>query len=477
MKNSLLKKFISFSIGGYIALIIGFFTTPITTRMLSPEQYGISSMFLLVVNALMYLSLLGLDQGFIRYIYEEDDEDKGLLLKNCLKIPTILLIIISVIVLIFRTKISEFIFLESSFSMIILLLIMLVFTLLNRFSFLIVRMNQRGKLFSILQVLNQILNFVCIILLFEIYGDNYKTIVIGSTIATVALTLLSIYLEKKMWTFGGKNSKVSKKELFKYSLPFTLTVTLTYIFQSSDKIVIKIFSNIEELGLYAAAFKIVGLLNIIQNGFTTFWVPVAYERYIKNPKDLKFFEKVHNYMCLLMFIGALVILMSKDLIILLLGDKFRIASSIMPCLVIMPIMYTISETTVLGINFKKKTNHHMTISIVVTILNILGNIYLVPYFGAKGAAISTGIVYIVFFTLRTYFSLKEIKFNFNLKRFYICTGLVLSYSIFLTFNDLSKNSIIMGIIIIVSILVIYYSALKEIILMIKNLTCKKKSSL
>lgn len=474
MKNNLLKKFLSFSIGGYIALVIGFFTTPIITRMLSPEQYGISSMYLLVVNILMLLAILGLDQGFVRYFYEENEESQGLLLKNCLKMPMIMLLVISVLILLFREKISKFIFLENSYQMIILLIVMLLFTLLNRYSFLTVRMNQKAKLFSIFQILNQLLNFIFIILFFKIYGDNYKTIVIGSTITTIILTLFSIFSERKIWSFKGKNIKTTEVELLKYSLPFTITMALTWIFQSSDKVAIKIFSSVEELGLYAAAFKIVALLNIVQTGFTTFWVPVAYERYTKNSKDLEFFEKIHGYISLVMFGMALVVLMSKDLIILLLGEKFRIASSIMPCLVLMPIMYTISETTVLGINFKKKTKHHMNISVVVAVLNILGNLLLVPYLGAKGAAISTGLVYIVFFSLRTYFSLKEIKFKFNLKRFYLSTTIVTSYAVYLTFNELGKSGILLGVLLIGIVLGIYFEVIKEIFFMIQKVVRDKE---
>lgn len=474
MKNNLLKKFFSFSIGGYIALVIGFFTTPITTRMLSPEQYGISSMYLLVVNILMVLAILGLDQGFVRYFYEENEEDKGLLLKNCLKIPMIILAIISILVLLFRTKISEFIFLEKNSSMIVLLIIMLLFTLLNRYSFLIVRMNQKAKLFSIFQILNQLFNFIFIILLFKVYGDNYKTVVIGSTITTILLTLLSIFSERKIWCFKGKNIKTTERELLKYSLPFSVTMALTWIFQSSDKITIKIFSNVEELGLYAAAFKIVALLNIIQTGFTTFWVPVAYEKYTKEPENLEFFQKIHSYISLVMFGMALIVLMSKDLIILLLGEKFRVASSIMPCLVLMPVMYTISETTVLGINFKKKTKYHMNISVIVAVLNILGNLLLVPYLGAKGAAISTGFVYVIFFSLRTYFSLKEINFKFNLRRFYLSTSIVLTYAIYLTFNELGKKGVILGILFIGGILLIYFDTIKEIVFLLRKIVGGKK---
>ena len=43
-KNSLINKFLSFSIGSWISIIIAIVTTPITTRLLSPEEYGKFSM-------------------------------------------------------------------------------------------------------------------------------------------------------------------------------------------------------------------------------------------------------------------------------------------------------------------------------------------------------------------------------------------------------------------------------------------------
>ena len=36
MKSNLLKKFLSFSIGGYINILIGLIAIPITTRMILP---------------------------------------------------------------------------------------------------------------------------------------------------------------------------------------------------------------------------------------------------------------------------------------------------------------------------------------------------------------------------------------------------------------------------------------------------------
>ena len=192
-----------------------------------------------------------------------------------------------------------------------------------------------------------------------------------------------------------------------------------------DKFFIKAFNGYIELGLYSAAFTIIALLNAVQGTFTTFWVPVANEKYVENPeKSKKFFTKVNLIVSFGMLIIAIGIITFKDFLILLLGPKYRQASNIFPFLVFMPIMYTISETTVLGISFKKKNKNHIYIAIISALVNLVGNLILVPSFGAKGAAISTGVSYIVFFSARTLISKNLYHVDYNLKKFYTSTILV-----------------------------------------------------
>ncbi len=67
-------------------------------------------------------------------------------------------------------------------------------------------------------------------------------------------------------------------------------------------------------------------------------------------------------------------------------------------------MYITSETTVIGINFFKKVRWHLLISFAVLAVNISSNLLLVPRLGARGAAISIGMSYVLFFALRTHIS-------------------------------------------------------------------------
>ena len=466
-KNSLIRKFLSFSIGGYINALIGLITVPIITRMLSPEQYGVSSLINMITEIMIIICCLGMDQGFARFFYEEKEENRGALLYNSLYYCFFIFPVVMIIIFLLKKNLSRFISGKENSLIWALIILSIFFGILKLFSFLVIRMQQRGKIYSLLNVLIKVLEFLFIIFFYNFYKDNYKTLIFAILLSQIIVTVIAIILEKKIWTFTGKG-EITRNELIKFSIPLLLTMLLTWIFASSDKLTIKLFSNLNEVGLYSGAFKIISLIIIVQNGFTTFWTPVIFEHYKKYPKNTTFYKKANDYLSLVFFIFAVGILLSRNFLVILLGKKYHEALYIMPMLVFMPVMYLLSETTMVGIEFKKKTKYFIYISIVVATINIMGNILLVPHLGAKGAAISTGLSYIVFFVLRTYFSTKLINFGFNLKRMYLAVFLILFYALFLSFYNYIIINILIGIFLEIVITVIYYPVLKKIYKMYKK---------
>ena len=114
------------------------------------------------------------------------------------------------------------------------------------------------------------------------------------------------------------------------------------------------YCDFTEIGLYSAAFKVVAVMNLIQAGFTTFWTPVSFESYEKEPESTGIFDKTSLFIAAAMFVFGMLIIVFKDAIFLLLESSYRQAAGISAFLILMPIMYTVSEVTVVGINFKKK---------------------------------------------------------------------------------------------------------------------------
>lgn len=458
MKDNLIKKFFLFSYGSWIGLIIGFVTTMITTRILPPDYFGKASMYNLAITVLMIFIIFGTDQSFVRFFYEEHSDKRGGLLYNCIKIPIIVSLLIIPVVILFSTQILNYLIGTNSISLTVAFVTSILFNVISRYAVLVIRMDQKSNLFSIIEILRRISDLVSMIVLYFFIGKKIEIVIYSSLLTLILVTIIAINYAKEYW--NPKNSKIptlkhNLTDIFTYASPLVLTSLISWLFTSFDKIALKQWSTFTEIGLYSAAFKIVALLLVLQGSFTTFWTPVCYEKFEKDPNDLVFFERTSRIISIAMFSLAILSIVGKDLIIFLLGNEYREASNIMPFLVFMPIMYTISETTVIGINFYKVPKWHLLISTVSCIANIMGNWILVPTFGAKGAAIATAIAYILFFTLRTQISLRYYPVNYGLKKLYTMTILIFMYALYATFTMNFLVNLIIGVMLFVSMVIIY----------------------
>lgn len=482
MNDNLFKKFLSFSYGSWIGLIVGFFGTMVTTRILLPEDFGKASMFTLALNVLMIVIMFGTDQSFVRFFYEEIPENRGGLLYNSIRIPLTLSITIITVALIFNKRISIWLFEEESITVVLFLCLGILAQMIFRFAILVIRMQQKGALYSNIHIFHKVLDVLTLLILYFILGPTYKIIIYSVVINLILLAIYSISQEKAFWSIRNLNLKNlvhTKKEIIQFGSPLVITVLITWLFQSFDKIAIRHWSNFNELGLYSAAFKIVALVNVLQVSFSTFWTPVAYEKYLKQPNDKDFFSKIFKIVSFTMFFVAIASIAGKDIIVFMLGKEYRAASNIMPFLVFMPIMYTISEITVAGINFHKKPKWHILIASISCFINIGGNAILVPEYGAIGASISTAFSYVIFFGLRTQISKKYFEVNYNLKKTYLIIAIISLYALFSIRNSSFYLNIVIGILIAILVIFLYlkdikvgYKALREL----KNVNKDSESS-
>ena len=332
-------------------------------------------------------------------------------------------------------------------------------------------MKKNGLVYSLLNFSFKAISLFALIIFAFIFGKNYEIRIFSQSVAIILITLIGLFIERKSWNFKSlENKKLnnSLKDIFKYSYPLLFTLLITWLFQSFDKIAIREWSNYEQLGLYTASYKIVAILNIIKTSFNSFWVPTSLEHYENYPSDRNFFSNVYQLTFIAMFVIGVMTISFKEIIIYLLGAEYRSASMIMPFLIFMPIMYTISETTVIGITFKKKPKWHILIAGISCIINIIGNYILVPELGAKGAAIATGISYIAFFSLRTFISLKFFEVDYKLKKSFFLISILFFYALYSSFFEYSYFDVIISFIIIILVFILNYKYISRMYFRLKK---------
>lgn len=465
MNDNLISKFLKFSYGSWVGLVLGLAITMITTRILPPDTFGKMSMFDLYLQVVMIFTVFGTDQAFLRFFYEEKPSKRGALLYNCLRIPIISTLISLMVLFMWYKPITYFLFEKSEFKYVIWLAIGIIAQLLLRYGRLVIRMQQKGNLYSILQIIEKFIELILILLIFSFIGAQFEVLVYSKVITLTLLTMTAIYLGRNIWNVHGirrKKVKHSQSEIFKFGAPFVLTIFIAWVFESFDKIALRQWSDFTELGLYSAAMRIVALVMVLKTTFSTFWTPVAYERFEKHPNDKNFFRQISIIVTFAMFMVSIVSVAGKDIIVMLLGVEYKEAATIMPFLVFIPLYYTISQVTFVGINFYKKTQWHILIAGSSAVINIIGNWLLVPEFGAIGASISTAFSFVIFFTLRTYISLKYFHVNYPLLKIYIMTVVLAVYASYSTLTNSFWLNISLSLIPLSILILIFYKDLKHI---------------
>lgn len=416
-KTSLIKQFRDFGIGPVFGMIIGMVTVPVTTRLVSPEEFGKSSLFTLLQTIFNLVILLGFDQSYVRFFNQKEINKKQLLF-NCMLFPVCLCALLMLLLIIFRENVSIFMFGQYDALIAFSLVAFLPSLMFYRFAMLTIRMDLRGKLYSFLSVFQQLITFIVLLLFLFLYERTFKSIVLSTIIANIITSIISVLCSKQFFAFKDFIfNKELVKELAKFGLPLLPAGILYWLMNSFDKIGLRTWSSFEELGLYSAAFKIVSLLVVFQNIFSTSWTPIAYKWYEEKVPEKKF-EEVGIFVLSVMSILFSSIVIFRNFIMFFLGPDYRNTANIFVFLLFNPALFTILEVTGKGLGFKKKSVYSLIVSIIAASINFIGNYILIPIYGALGAAISTCISYLIFFLAKTLIS-RKVWFKFSMVKYYV----------------------------------------------------------
>jgi O-antigen/teichoic acid export membrane protein len=463
--NVFLKRLTGFSIGPIISAIISFITVPITTYLVSPEDFGRAAMYTMGYSLTSLFIFLGLDQAFVREYNAH--KSKSELFWNSMSIPLIFSVLIGGIYIIFFKPISLLMFDRIERYIVAILAISLPFAVIDRFNMLVLRMEEKAKIYSLFSIINKLLGLIILIPYLLFIDRSFKGIINATFINLLIVCIIESYFVKHVWKNKFSINKSILIRMLKFALPLIPASIIGWVFSSMDRLALRQWSTFNEIGIYAAAFKIIAVLAIIQTSFNTFWVPTAYrwhEQKVSNDKYMKVSDILLITMCLLFSF----IVLFKDIIIKVLSSDYVTAANCVPFLLFFPIMYTVSETTTLGISFSRKTSYNIAISLVCAGINYIGNYLLVPKLGAMGASISTGIAYIVFFWMRTLIS-RKLWFKFDIYIYVKNIILLLILSVAST----TINIFIINLIIVIIIIYVNRNIIYEMLEFIKPMLKKR----
>ena len=421
--NKFIRRFIGFSLGPVIGAIISFFTVPLITAFVSPAEYGKASMFSLFQAIVMTFIYLGIDQAYTREYYAEDD--KKSIFQNAVLMPFILSVVLLAIIGVRPQLLSNVLFESPDYTRTAVFFgIAIVFSVVERFILLSIRMQEKAIEFSFFSIVMKVTVFIVAAVMIYFGKRDFLTVVFSTLIGQLlGDALLFVRYRHLLNIKGFKMNKPLVGKMAKFGLPLVFAASLATLMNSSDRLFLRTFSTFTEIGIYTATLKVSQVLGIVQTSFTSFWVPTAY-RWHSEDKEIRYYKVISEIILLVMTVVFFALIFSKEIIVKILSPEYIESKYVLALLCLQPILYTLSETTTLGIVFSRKSYLNIWVSVVSILPNIIINLLLTPILGTIGAGIASGISYVFFFSARTYFSSKN-GFSFPFKKHFLSIALFL----------------------------------------------------
>lgn len=472
-EKTFLKHFLNVGTGTIINIFLGLITTPIITRIVDPSEFGKFSIFNTYVDIALAICFLGLDNGIVRFFYNKEDISyRRSLLKICFVAPLLSALIMSFIfvVLNFSGVVN------TSFTKltIILLCAYVIVNIWDRFSTLLLRLTYKTKQYSICTVIQKVVYCLIIALyIVAIKKFDVTMLIVSSLLSVVASAVYASTITKDNWQFTEVDFPNNKVEVFKYSLPFIIYASVDSLLDSVDKLTIDAYCNKYDVGIYSSALAIIAIFITVKKIFDAVWLPMRTEHYVKDEEGKEFIQKANVYITLILFFIGINLILFKDLICYILGEEYRYANVLLPYLFLGQTMYSISDTTLSGIDYSKKSYLHVVSGVVSLVVDLVLNIILIQKIGIIGAALATCLALFVFYCLRTYFSTKNYYINYYVKKTVIMfVVLLISSSVSIYINKVLVN-IISYLLSLLIFYILYKDNIKDSVSLIKKTLLNK----
>lgn len=457
--NSVKINFILNTTRMLLGMIFILLTTPYITRVLGTESLGKVEYINSIITYFLLFTALGVPNYGLREVARYREE-RNKLSKVVFELGIILFITTTVgymtlLLLLYNTKLLE---LKN------LVLIMSVNLIFTNIGFEWFYQGIENQIYITIRYI--VVRFICLILIFLLVKNSNDYLKYGFILVLInsGSNILNFINLRKYISF--KDIKFKELEILKHIKPILIIFSASIAVSIYLQLDIVMIGNIDKsaVALYNVPNKIIRLILTTVTALGVVMLPRISNSYQKN--DMVSYKKYLNYSLnyiLMISLPALcgTLLLSKNIILIMAGEKFLSSIKTMNILVI--IIFIVGMAYFLGYQllYPRGLERYYTYSVITAaIVNFIFNYIMIPKYLQNGAAMGTVIAESIGVIMMLYFSrnmLKEIEF-FAIKRLkYFIATIIMGIPVYIITLQNFGNIITIIYSIIVGVIVYFFS--------------------
>lgn len=400
------KAGIWFVICSVIQKSFSLITTPVFTRLLTKEEFGIYSVYLSWLQVFTIVCTFRLDFGVFNKGMTKYHNNKEDYTSSMQGITTLLTIIAFLIYLLFQKQINQI----TELSTVITLFLFLEMLFTPALNFWMIRQRYdfqyRGVVFVtvVMSAANFLTGLAAVVCLKDKGFARILSCVIVQACFGLIFYLVNLSKSKKIW----------KWEYIKFAIIFNLPLIphyfSSYILDQSDRIMIQKMCGLESAALYSVAYNAGLITKIIVNSINNALIPWQYRKLEKGQyKGVA--RQMQSASIMMAFAFLIFIAFGPELIKVMASEKYYDAVYVIPP-VAASMFFVFLYSVFCNIEFFYDANKAaMIISTIGAAVNILLNYYCIPRFGYAAAGYTTLFCYLLFAGMHYVYVNKVVKAN------------------------------------------------------------------
>ena len=412
----------------FISIIFSFIFTYCIATQFGSNVLGILALYQSILFILSVFCRLGLDTASVRFVTENIANNRFTTIKDIFKKLTILVSIISFIVsfifyVFFNRVAGQFLkYIDFNDYIIFVTLSIVPFSLLlvnSEFFRGFKKINYYAIFRQLsLPIISCLILFICILL----KQKNNFIPVFSYTASIYCLLILSYFfifniILKNLSKTKDKESKSSYKDLLKISIPMMITNSLLHLLQYSDIIILGIFTNDSNIGIYNIAYKVAMLTSLSLFAVNSIAAPKISELYHSN--KMQEFKQTISFSSKITFFASLpiviIFLFFPEQILIFFGNEYVKGKWVLIILSLGQFVNCIAGPAGYILQMTGKEKVFKNIIIFSVFINVALNFILVPFYGILGASLSSLFSLLISSTCSLYIIYKD----YNVKSFYL----------------------------------------------------------
>ncbi|MCR9132598.1 MAG: oligosaccharide flippase family protein [bacterium] len=402
MIKTFLKDSVIYAIPQFLSRGLSLFLVPLYTRVLSPSDYGSLDLFTVFGSIVNLTIALEISQAVARfYTKEEDSRQKKIYASTALWFTILTYTVFSIIFYFIAESVSEFLIGQKSLvtefrvGIISIWLGGTVYIVQNQ-----LRWELKSIEFAIMSVVMTLVSAGVTVWLTYFLNLGLNGVFLGYISGFLVGSCYGIYQLRT--TFKFILSKDHLKEMLIFSLP--LVPASLAIFTSSyiDRIMINIFLDIRDVGLYGIGFRIASIIILVMTGIQGALTPLVFSRYKEKDTPVELAKIFRLFIAFVMIVFAGLTLFANEILIIFTTPEFY-EGQIVVIYLIPAILLNQIYIFAPGMYLKDKTKYILYINIFGAIINVILNLVFIPTFNLIGAALAslTGalIVFVIYINL------------------------------------------------------------------------------